>query len=338
MQNKTRELFEAYTAGIAKANGVADVVKNFSVSPTVAQTIEKKIQESSSFLQSIQMLPVPEQSGSAIKLGVGSTIASRTNTATTARQPAEPQTLENYDYTCVHTDMDTSISYQQLDAWAKFPNFANLVRAAIIEQQALDRIMVGWNGTSAAANTNRGANPLLQDVNIGWIQKVRNNKPSQIVSDGASTGTNAIKIGTTGADYANLDALVFDLINNLIAPWYRENPNLRVILGRELAADVYFPLLNTTQPPTEKIAAELILSSKRIGGVPAVQVPFFPANALAITSMKNLSIYTQEGTRRRNIVENSARSRIENYESVNDAYVVEDYDLFAFAENITFVA
>lgn len=341
MRNETRAALAAYTAGIAKANGVTSVENSFTVTPSVAQTIERKIQESSAFLSAINMMMVPEQTGQALKIAVGSPVSSRTNTTTTARQPSVPQSLEDYSYACVHTDMDTAISYAQLDAWAKFPNFADLVRASIIQQQALDRIMIGWNGTSAAVSTNRATNPLLQDVNIGWVKKVRDNKASQIVSDASSSGGPAIKISPTGAagsDYANLDALVFDLVNNLIAPWFRENPDLRVILGRDLAADVYFPLVNAVQPPTEKNAAQLILSGKRIGGLPAVQLPFFPANAVAVTTMKNLSIYTQEGTRRRYLKEEPEWSRIANYESVNDAYVVEEYDLFAYAENITFVA
>lgn len=341
MRNETRLALAAYTAGIAQANGVSSVENSFTVTPTVAQTLERKIQEGSAFLSSINMVMVPEQSGQALKLAVGSPVSGRTNTAVTARQPSVPHDLDGYDYTCVHTDMDTAITYAQLDAWAKFPNFADLVRASVIQQQALDRIMIGWNGTSAAATTNRTTNPLLQDVNIGWVQKVRTNKPGQIVSDAASAGGPAIKISPTGAagsDYANLDGLVFDLVNNLIAPWFRENPDLRVILGRDLAADVYFPLVNAVQPPTEKIATQIILSGKRIGGLPAVQVPFFPANAIAVTTLKNLSIYTQEGTRRRHIKEEAERSRISNYESVNDAFVVEEYDLLAYAENITFVA
>lgn len=341
MRNETRAALAAYSAGIAKINGVASVENSFVVNPSVAQTIERKIQESSAFLSSINMMMVPEQTGQALRIAVGSPVSGRTNTATTARQPSEPHSLEGYDYTCVHTDMDTAITYAQLDAWARFPNFAALVRASIIQQQALDRIMIGWNGTSVAANTNRGSNPLLQDVNIGWVQKVRTNKASQIVSDASSSGGPAIKISPTGAagsDYANLDALVFDLTNNLIAPWFRENPDLCVIIGRDLAADVYFPLVNAVQPPTEKIAAQLILSGKRIGGLPAVQVPFFPANAVAVTTLRNLSIYTQEGTRRRHMKEEPERSRVANYESVNDSYVVEEYDLFAYAENITFVA
>jgi len=56
-----------------------------------------------------------------------------------------------------------------------------------------------------------------------------------------------------------------------------------------------------------------------------VRAPFFPPNALLITRLDNLSIYWQEDTRRRSVIDNPKRDRIENFESVNEAYVVEDY-------------
>ncbi len=43
------------------------------------------------------------------------------------------------------------------------------VRNAIIKRQALDRIMIGFNGVSRAKTSDRSANPLLQDVNKGWL-------------------------------------------------------------------------------------------------------------------------------------------------------------------------
>ena len=43
----------------------------------------------------------------------------------------------------------------------------------------------------------------------------------------------------------------------------------------------------------------------------------------------------QEGTRRRTVVDNAKRDRIENFESVNESYVIEDLGCAAMAENIT---
>lgn len=47
-----------------------------------------------------------------------------------------------------------------------------------------------------------------------------------------------------------------------------------------------------------------------------------------------VSIYYQEGARRRNVKEESEYDRVSNFESSNDAYVVENYGVGAVAENI----
>ncbi|MGE9715608.1 P2 family phage major capsid protein, partial [Escherichia coli] len=88
------------------------------------------------------------------------------------------------------------------------------------------------------------------------------------------------------------------------------------------------------QENSEKLAADMIISQKRMGGLQAVRAPFFPPNALLITRLDNLSIYWQEDTRRRSVIDNPKRDRIENFESVNEAYVVEYYRCAALEENI----
>jgi len=194
--------------------------------------------------------------------------------------------------------------------------------------------MIGFNGTSRAATSDKTANPLLQDVNIGWLQKYRAYAAARVMTGGALAGH--IKIGATG-DYKNLDAMVFDLVNNLVEPWYREDTQLVCILGRDLLADKYFPLVNADHAPTETMAADLIISQKRVGGLPAVRAPYFPAGKVLITRLDNLSRYYQEGSRRRTMIDNPKRDQIENYESSNDAFVVEDYGCGCVAENIEFV-
>jgi P2 family phage major capsid protein len=200
---------------------------------------------------------------------------------------------------------------------------------------SLDRIMIGFNGTSAAVATNKATNPLLQDVNVGWIQQYKTNAASRVLTGGATPGT--VKVGATG-DYKNLDALVMDTVNNLVDPWYQEDTALVCILSRDLLADKYFPLVNTTnQPPSEQMAADMIISQKRVGGLQAVRVPFVPANTMLITTLDNLSIYYQDGARRRTVVDNAKRDRVENYESSNDAFVVEDYGRGCVITNIALV-
>ncbi len=341
MRKQTRFKFNAFLSRVAELNGVdtGDLDKKFSVEPSVTQTIMTRVQDSSSFLTRINILPVPEMKGEKIGLDVSGSIASTTDTAGgDERETADFATLDAEGYFCQQVNYDFHIRYNTLDLWARYQDFQTRLRDAIVKRQALDRIMIGFNGTHRAKTSNRIKFPLLQDIAPGWLQKYRENAPSRvmdnIVGEDGSVVSDKIRVGT-GGDYANLDALVMDATNNLIAPWYQEDPELVVICGRQLLADKYFPLVNQEQQNSEAMAADLIISQKRIGNLPAVRVPYFPADALLITRMDNLSIYWQEDTQRRHMVENSKRDRIENYESINEDYVVEDYACGALVENIT---
>lgn len=332
MRNETRLAYEKYTGQLATLNGVGSIAQKFTVAPSVQQKIENLIQESSDFLKQINIMGVVEKTGQKLGLGISAPIASTTNTAVQARSPRDLTGLSLIDeYDCTQTNYDTFIPYAKLDAWAKFPDFQIRIRNLITERQALDRIMIGFNGTSRAATSNATTNPLLQDVNIGWIEKIRINSPQRVLSEGATA--DEIHIGATG-DYKNLDALVYALVNDFIDPWYQEDTKLVVICGRSLLADKYFPLVNTNHAPTEQVAADTLISQKRMGGLQAVRVPNFPADKIMVTRLDNLSIYYQEGARRRNVVEKSELDRIENYESSNDAFIVENYGMVAVAENI----
>ncbi|WP_324032541.1 phage major capsid protein, P2 family [Aeromonas caviae] len=333
MRNETRQKFNEFTGQVAKLNAITSAMVQFNVQPSVQQTLETKMQESVAFLSMINMVPVDELKGQKVGIGISSTIAGRTNTDSKDREPNNPAAMYDHNYECAQTNYDTMIGYAQLDSWAKFPDFQTRIRDAIITRQGLDRIMIGWHGTSAAPDTDRDANPLLQDVNIGWLQHIRTDAPAQVMSEGTE-GSGKIYVDTTDGDYKNLDALVFDAVNELIKPWFQDDTDLVVIIGRKLLSDKYFPIINDASDNQNKLAGQVLVSQKQIGGLKAVRVPFFPEDALLITKLSNLSIYWQEGARRRHIDEEPKRNRIVNYESSNDAYVVEDYDCAALVENI----
>lgn len=330
MHNDTRPLYDAFVARIGQLNSVKDASKKFSVAPSVQQTLETKLQESSDFLGRINIFGVKELKGEKLGLGVNP-IAGRTDVSEGPRQPRDVSTLDDNEYECKFTEFDTGISYAKLDAWAKFPDFQARLRDAILRQQALDRIMVGFNGTSAAVKTNRTTNPLLQDVNIGWLQKYRAHAAARVMKEVAEA--NKVRVGKAG-DYENLDALVYDAVNELIDPWHQESTELVAICGRKLLGDKYFPLINKDNAPSEQKALDLIVSQKRIGGLQAVRAPFVPDGKIFITALSNLSIYWQEGARRRHIIEEPNFNRIANYESSNDSYVIEDYGFGCLIENI----
>lgn len=343
MRNETRTLFHAYMARIAELNGVpvTDVSSKFTASPSTQQTLENKVQESSQFLQQINMYGVDEQEGEKIGMGVSGPIASTQKTEGAGsgdRTTRDVAALDDKKYRCEQTNYDTHIRYATLDAWAKFPDFQTRLSGQIIQRIALDRMMIGFNGASRAPTSNLANNPLLQDVNIGWLQKIRTEAAERHLKE-TTPGSGKISIGAAGDEYQTLDALVYDLVNSMIDPWYQEDTKLVVVCGRKLLADKYFPLVNDKgQRPTDTVAADMLISQKRLGGQPAVRVPFFPANAVLVTRLDNLSVYYQRGAQRRAVIDTPKRDRVETYQSSNDAFVIEDYGCTAFAENIEVAA
>ncbi|MFD0726954.1 phage major capsid protein, P2 family [Lysobacter brunescens] len=336
MDSNTRRLFDAYCARVAQANGVSSAHTQFTVTPAVEQRLEAAIRQDSSFLQLINIQGVRDISGQAIGVGTTGTIAGRTDTSGSGvRTPREMHALNGESYICSQTDFDTAIRYATLDAWSSQPNFNALVSAQIVSQMAEDRIMIGWNGTSVAATTNRNTNPLLQDVNKGWLQRYRDDNPERVMDEGV-TGSGIIKIGGTNPDFANLDALVYQAVHELIHPRMHGSPRLRVMLGIGMLDEKYFPLINTSNAPSEQNALDVLMSKKAVGGVQALLVPFMPLGTIKIGDPANLSIYYQRGARRRHIKDEPTKNRIENYESSNEAYVVENYEFGCVLENIQF--
>jgi P2 family phage major capsid protein len=340
MRNVTRLAFNAYVSQIALLNSVPAATEHFTVEPSVAQKLEQKTQQSSEFLSLINFETVTQQEGEKVGVGITGTIAGRTNTANGERQPIDPTGLSATRYRCEQTNFDTAISYAKLDSWAHKPEFQTIVRDAITQRQGLDRMMIGWNGTHVAPQTDRIAFPLLQDVNKGWIQKTREEAPARILSDGALSvdPVKAIYVGAGQAgvevDYVNLDALVFDSIQ-LLEPQHRRRTDLVVLVSDDLVHDKKFAIVNAAgDKATEQLARDTLLLQDKLGGKPAYVVPNFPANTVVITTFKNLSIYNQEGTRRRALIDNPKRNQVENFESVNEDYVVEDYGLISIVENI----
>ncbi|PPX83820.1 phage major capsid protein, P2 family [Cronobacter sakazakii] len=339
MRKETRLKFNQYLSRVAELSGidVADLSKKFSVEPSVTQTLFDKVQQSSSFLQLINMVVVQELTEEKVGMDVNGTIASTSDTDSgVERKTADFAKLDAYRYFCKPVNFDYHLKYNKLDLWARFQDFQIRIRNAIVKRQALDYITIGFNGVKRAATSNRAENPLLQDVAEGWLQKYRNDAPERVMStytdkEGGIHPT--IKVGK-GGHYANLDALVMDAHESLIDEIHRENPELVVICGRRILTDKYFPMINKFQANSEALAGEIIMSQKTIGNLQAVRAPYFPANSIFITSLDNISIYLYEDGHRRHIVENPKLDQVENYEQVKVDFVIEDYAAGCLIENI----
>ena len=333
---QARQTYHALQTSVARTYGVESVREEFNVEPSLAQTLNDRITLSSACLQRINVIGVTQIKGEKVMIGVNGTVTGRTNTDSKEREPRNVLDLNGIGYELFDTHSDVTLKFSTIDAWAKFTDFAQRYSAAVQRQIGLDRIMIGWHGVEAKPDTDRTANPLLQDVNKGWMQIAREQAPQQVMVEGKTPGK--ILIGRLG-DYANLDALVFD-VSLMIDEEFRDGGDLVAIIGRDLLAQDKGKLYAAQgHTPTEKERVELAQVVATYGGL-TYTCPHFPATGLVVTSFDNLSIYFQDTSWRRYLLENPKRSRTEDYNSRNEGYVVEQLGKFAAIEaaNIEFLA
>ena len=323
MKTQSKKLFTAMMAVMATTYGVPSVSEEFSVVPSVAQKLQDAITQEVDFLNRINIVPVDELKGQKVLGGVSNLVGKRTNTDTTDRQTQDLLSLGEQNYELFFTEFDVHLKYSQIDSWAKFPDFQERYGKWVRKAIAHARIRTGWYGTSAAAVTDPGANPMGEDVNIGWLQLLRDYKSGkQWFTEGATPGE--IRFGE-GGDFKNLDSAVH-AVKQMINPIHRGASDLVCIVGEDLVAEEKAALYESLgRKPSEKERVEKEVVSKVYAECPLVaDVPNFPPRGLLVTSLDNLSIYYQADSWRRNVQENPKRSRVDDYNSVNEGYVVDD--------------
>jgi P2 family phage major capsid protein len=365
LSDRGRRALDGLFTAIGSVNGTRDVSRLFALDPTSEQRLEDLQREQVGFLNRINVIGVRDLIGSVIGLGTEDMIASRTSEASLPRKPKYIGQLDDREYRLYDTEFDTKLPWQIIDNWSKFADFAQRYSRHVAISVALSRISVGWHGLTAAANTNPVANPNGEDVNIGWLQKLRLEKPEHVMgrntvtAGGVTTATGTAKPIYIGAnsdigdgDYKNIDALAYDMISGM-PTWARSSTDHVVLVSQDLVDEKYFPMINRPLSTTidggratsDVMTRDIIMSAQQIGGRPAAIVPKFPEGTMLITPLgqpdasdsSNLSIYFQEGSRRRYIMDKpEIKASLVDYNSVNEGYVFEDTDFAVLAENITF--
>lgn len=323
MRNETRKVYNAMLATLAVKYDVSTTAEKFTATPPMAQKIQDAIQSSAAFLNEVSLINVEDMKGQIVDLTIHSTIAGRTDTTgDSKRNPQLAGSPKGRDYECTQTDFDVAIDYALLDQWARYPDFARRYMNAVYRRIALDRILIGFYGMSAAATTNRTTNPLLQDVNFGWMYDLITNNPENYMTEGATAGK--IRLGDfSGADYKNVDQMVYDILQMI--PVEHLTGNEVVILGKELVAkDMNKVLGDHGTTPSEKSKFELL--GKSYGGLKSLVVPQFPARGVLITDPKNLQIYVQNSSVRRFTKEQPEQNRVADFISQNEAYRIADLE------------
>lgn len=321
-------------SAIAKINGVNNISKQFTVAPAQAQRMRKAVQEKSEFLKLINCVERTEKTGEVIGLSSGLS-ASRTNVqANKPRQPRSVHALDPQKYLMRKVNFDTAIAYDDLDSWIHIePNYLTLLNDKIIESKSRSLLCTAFNGTHWADDTDFVAYPLLQDCGIGWLQKMRNDRPAAVMG----SESEPVKWGPA-QEYKNLDAVVMDVTNTMIQEEFKGYKDMVVICNQRFLGDKYFTIVNAAgAQATEITSSEVLVSTRRLGGLRAIAVPFFPDNTALITSLSNLSIYFQKNGVRRKVKDEPEYDRIVNYESDNIDYVIEELNAAALIQNVTYI-
>lgn len=349
----------ALYAAVAKNYGLSSidaVHQEFAIDPSMEQKLEAKQTEEVSFMGQINVAPVDELQGEVLGLFAATMIGSGIGNPATRRNPVDISGLDSRTFQLFETLFDTMMPWSKIDTWAKFPNFLALYSQAVAIATAQTRIAIGFNGEGRfvpPASSDPVANPMGEDLNIGWLQKLRLERPDHVMGRALvgiapnQTATGAavpVEVGPAET-YKNIDALAYDLIAGMPS-WARKSTELVVMVSQDLVDDKYFPMINRPLSATvdggkatsDEVVSDIVMSTKQIGGRRAAIVPFFPENTMFISPLKNLSLYYQSGARRRYIKdEPEYRRGLVDYNSSNEGYVIESTDHAVLAENITFV-
>ncbi|MES4611010.1 MAG: phage major capsid protein, P2 family [Ewingella sp.] len=322
---KAEALIRKYAAGLAKANGQQDTSRYFSLTPPKETQLRDALLQQSEFLQLVNVMDVDQVNGQVVSTGKPGIYTGRKKEGRFTR----PMGVDGNEYKLVETDSGSYLPYSLLVIWANSGSeeeFFQRIQAFSNESFALDMLRVAFNGTSAADDTDPETNPNGEDVNIGWHQIVKTRTPAQVI-------TGDITIGGAGADFMGLDAAVTDLVHTSIYEPFRNDPRLVVLVSADLIGADATTMMNMVDRPTEKVAAQLI--NRQIAGRTAYTPPFMPEGRLIVTTLDNLHIYTQAGTRKRKAEWNDDRKRFENSYLRMEGYAVEHDELYAAYDKLT---
>lgn len=299
-----------YCDALAKAYGIdiSKLDKQFSVTGPVETTLRSALLASVEFLGLITCLDVDQIKGQVVQVGVGQLYTGRKKGGRFKGKVG----VDGNTYELTETDSCASLDWATLCTWANAGSegeFIKLVGEFVNKAFALDMLRVGWNGVSAADDTDPTANPLGQDVNKGWHQIAREWKGgSQIIK--AAPGEKIYFDPDGKGEYKTLDEMASDLINTTIDPLFQQDPRLVVLVGTDLVAAAQAKLYSEATKPSEQIAAQKLAES--IAGRRAYIPPFFPGKRMVVTTLDNLHCYTQRGTRKRKADDNQDSKSFDN--------------------------
>ncbi|MEI8607938.1 phage major capsid protein, P2 family [Enterovibrio sp. Hal110] len=316
-----------YDANLAATYGTANPEKQFSITPVIETKLRQAILHAAAFLSMITHSPVDQIKGQVIDVGTGGLLTGRVKDGRFRGGLSH----DGNTYELVETDSCAVIKWQTMTQWANSGSsgeFIKLMNNAATRNFALDMLRIGFHGKTVAETTDPDTHPLGQDVNKGWLQIVKEKAAAQVLPSALLDPK-----GQAQDSYKNLDALVNDLVSTTIHEVFQEDTDLVVLVGRDLVSAEQHRLLSAADTPTEHKAAQSLATT--IDGKKAYTPPFFPKNALWVTTPKNLQILTQRGTQWRKARNEEDRKQFENSYLRMEGYGVGNFDKFAAIEAVS---
>lgn len=316
-ENQIQHFLKRYFDDQAERSGYPAGTQAFSLSEDNQRSTEKRIAQAVPFLNAVNNFGVANADGAKLRPGLFGAAAKRTDVTAHDLETDKRFPLTDEQYHCKSTEYDVSVPWVLLDSWGRdrsYDEFEKWLDSLIIYRQAKDRILTGWHGTSAAAETDPVANPTRADLNVSWLQQIRDNAPGQVIAKPQTFGS--------GGDFTTLNALVKNAINSKLPAAFQGDHDLRVFIGPDLLPDGATDSDGRATLP-------------RIAGRRVACPPFFPAGKVLLTAHANLSLYWKIGLRNQFVEGAPQSNRYDWFTSSDDAYVVEDHGFAALIDDVT---
>lgn len=303
----------------------ASIVRGFYISDDMVVKFGESCFAFNDFSRNINIVPVEERSGDSLFGALGSPVSGRTNVAKSDRETSKLM-AQPMPYKTSKVDTDVFVPYSVLNQWVRTKKLKQNYCELIQRRVGLDRLIIGWHGESNSnPDTSASEDPLLRDVNKGWIQVMREHYPQNVL--GIDEEGNKLKFGP-GGDYENIDQVVVDMVS-IIPEIFREN--LVCLIGDDLLSYEQRRVYDASNFQTEK--QKTADTFQMFGDIPRMSCPGFPSRAIVVTSPDNLSLYVKSETSLRQIEMNPKRERVEDYMTGEIGYVVENAKKFVAVES-----
>lgn len=294
------------------------ILLSITLDDKAQQELMKSFKARSDFLNGINWLTVRDMTGKKI-------FGALKGTTTGRKVVGRNRSIVEYGemYQTQEIDSGVQIDWRLIDDLEVIQdNFEeNLIR--LTEHQfILDMLQMGWRGESEAANTQAED---LSDVVKGWIAQLKEQNPANIITGGKSAGK--ITLFSEKADYKNLNELATALRNKLPAQ-YQERNDLVFFVGADLVSKADVAIQGDLVSSGNDGLNNLYLKNY-FGGMPAMIPPQFPRKCAVVTTLKNLSIYTQKGSCYRAIYEEQNTKDLISAYDRQECYIVENLNLMA---------